>query len=435
MDGFHYRAGRLHGEDVPLDTVALQVGTPAYVYSLGAVEAQVAGLRSAFADLDPFIAYAVKANANLALLAHLRDLGLGFDIVSGGELDRLRRLGVPGDRILFSGVAKSEAEQDAALAYGVRAFNVESSEELASLSAVARRRGARAPVAVRVNPDVEAATHRYIQTGSRENKFGVDPTEAERLVRVAVRDDALRLVGLQCHIGSQIVAVEPFAEAARRMVALAARLRAVAPELTTLDLGGGFGIAYRGEQPPTFDEYAAALRPIVAQCGLDLVLEPGRVLVGQAGVLLTRVVYLKQSGDRTFVIVDAGMNDLMRPSLYDAWHRIWPVVGPPPPAEGESPAGSLVDVVGPICESADCFAKDRRLPPLAPGDLLAISSVGAYGFAMSSQYNARPRPVEVLVAGGRFAVARRRETFDDLVLGEEAAPAWRASDPPRRPRP
>jgi diaminopimelate decarboxylase len=424
MDRFEHRDGRLHAEDVPLDRLAAVVGTPAYVYSLGTVRDHVDRLRAAFADLDPLICYAVKANSNLALLAALRDRGCGFDIVSGGELDRLRRLGVEGERIVFSGVGKTRAEMEAALVHGVRSFNVESREELDVLAFTAASLGRRADVALRLNPDVDPRTHAYIATGLKESKFGVDLVEGEALARRVLADPRLRLAGLQCHIGSQITDVTPYGAALGRVADLARRLRPDAPDLASIDMGGGFGILYKDAKVPAFTDYAAVVRPQVADLGLKLLMEPGRVIVGNAGVLLTRVLYRKQAGARRFVIVDAGMNDLLRPSLYGGWHRIWPVVGQAPPALGVTPDLPLVDVVGPVCESGDFLAKDRPLPEVLPGALLAVMGVGAYGFTMASNYNARPRPCEVVVDGRRHAVARTRETYDDLVRGETATPAF-----------
>lgn len=415
MDRFRHHRDRLWCEEVPLDVLARRVGTPAYVYSAGTVRDHVRRLRAAFADLDPLVCYAVKANGNLAVLRVLLEEGCGLDIVSGGELARARRLGAPGARIVFSGVGKTRAEMEAGLAAGVRLFNVESEPELDLLEQVATARGQVAPVGIRLNPDVDPRTHRHITTGRRENKFGVDLAAGERLARRAARSPALRLQALQCHIGSQVTSVEPYAEALGRVAALAARLRPEAPDLEWLDMGGGFGVWYRDQAAPGFEAYAAAVRPIVQASGLRLLMEPGRVLVGNAGVLLARVLYEKRGGGKRFVIVDAGMNDLLRPSLYDAYHRVWPATGPPPPPLGEEGAGERADVVGPVCESGDFLARDRALPPVAPGAVLAVFGVGAYGFAMASTYNDRPRPCEVLVDGARYAVVRERETHADLM--------------------
>jgi diaminopimelate decarboxylase len=415
MDHFSHRDGRMWCEEVPLDAAAGAAGTPLYVYSSRTLRHHARAIRAAFAEHDPLVCYAVKANSNLALLAVLAAEGLGFDIVSGGELDRVRSLGVPGERVVFSGVGKTREEMEAALDVGVLLFNVESEPELDLLEEVARARGRVASVGVRLNPDVDAGTHPHITTGRRENKFGVDLEVGERLARRAARSPVLRLRALQCHIGSQITSPEPFAEALGRVAEVARRLAPEAPDLTWLDMGGGFGIPYQGQPVPGFDDYARAVAPIVRASGLRLLLEPGRVIVGSAGVLLTRVLFVKHSGGKRFVIVDAGMNDLLRPSLYDAWHPVWPVRGPPPPPTGSDGGGEPCDVVGPVCESADFLALARPLPEVRPGDLLAVSRVGAYGFCMSSNYNDRPRAAEVLVDGESLAVVRERERPEDLL--------------------
>lgn len=426
MDHFHHKDGRLHCEDVPLDRLAAAVGTPAYVYSVRTVVEHIQRLREAFAELDPLLCYALKANGNLALLDVVRRAGAGFDVVSGGELDRVLAVGADPRKVVFAGVGKSVAEMEHALAAGILGFNVESEEEVEVLAAVAARARRRAGVAVRVNPDVDPKTHTYISTGKKETKFGVDLERGEALARRILALPSLELRGVQCHIGSQITTVEPYVEALERAVGLARRLRADAPALRWVDMGGGFGIWYRDAAAPEIAAYAKAMVPVLRGSGFRLILEPGRVIVGNAGVLLTRVLYRKVSGEKRFVIVDAAMNDLIRPSLYGSYHRIWPVAGDPPPALGTEPDLPLHDIVGPVCESGDFLAKDRPFPPATQaGDLLAVMSAGAYGFVMASQYNARPRPPEVLVDGRRFAVARRRETFADLVRGEERRPAFR----------
>jgi diaminopimelate decarboxylase len=431
MDHFQHRDGRLWCERVPLADLARRVGTPAYVYSSATVRDHVAGLRRGFAGLDPLICYAVKANGNLALLRLLRDLGCGFDIVSQGELERVQAVGADPRTVVFSGVGKTEAEMEAALAAGVLMFNVESEEELDVLAVVAARAGRRAAVAIRVNPDVDPRTHRYITTGKKENKFGVDLERGEALARRALASPALRLCGIQCHIGSQITEVAPYREALERTTRLALALVPDAPDLAWLNMGGGYGIWYRDRAAPALADYADAVRPVVAGARLKLVMEPGRVIVGNAGVLLTRVLFNKTSGARRFVIVDAGMNDLIRPSLYDGYHRIWPLEGEPPPPLGSESAHAPCDVVGPVCESGDFLARDRPLPPVARGDLLGVMSVGAYGFTMSSNYNDRCRPPEVLVDGERFAIVRERERHQDLVrLERPDAPYQALGDPP-----
>lgn len=430
MDHFSHHDGRLWCEQVALDDLARRVGTPAYVYSAQTIRDHAARLKQAFADLAPLICYATKANGCLGVLQLVVEAGLGLDIVSGGELERARLLGVPGERVVFSGVAKTVPEMRAALAAGVLLFNVESEQELEVLEDVSRELGRRAPVGIRVNPDVDPKTHRYITTGKRENKFGVDLVLGERLARRAAASPHLRLLALQCHIGSQITSVAPYAEALGRVAALAARVRPVAPDLTWLDMGGGFGIYYNDRLAPGFGEYAAAVRPIVKASGLRLLMEPGRVLVGNAGALLTTVQYTKQGGEKRFVIVDAGMNDLLRPSLYDAYHRIWPVLGPALPPLGVEGAGEPCDIVGPVCESGDFLARERPFPVVARGDVLAVLGVGAYGFSMASTYNDRPRPCEVLVDGSRFAVVRERETYEDLLRSERPQAPWQSLGEP-----
>jgi len=425
LDHFHHRDGRLYCEDIPLDALAAAVGTPAYVYSRRTVVDHVRKVKEAFAEFDPLVCFALKANATLALLDVVRREGCGFDVVSGGELRRVRSVGAKPSTIVFAGVGKTVEEMEAAIEAGILFFNVESEEEVEFLAATAARLHARAGVAIRLNPDVDPKTHTYVSTGKKESKFGVDIERGEALARRVLELPSLELRGLQCHIGSQLTSVEPYAQALERCVALAKKIRADAPSLSWLDMGGGFGIYYKDDAAPPIGAYAAAVAPVLRGCGLRLVIEPGRVIVGNAGVLLTRVLYRKISGDKRFVIVDAGMNDLIRPSLYGSYHRIWPVVGSPPPPLGSEPDLPLHDIVGPVCESGDFLAKDRPFPPqTAAGDLLAVMSAGAYGFVMASQYNARPRPPEILVDGDRFAVARRRETYDDLVRGEVARPSF-----------
>ncbi len=419
-----------------MDRLADAVGTPAYVYSARTIVEHLRRLRRAFAAARPLVCFAVKACGNLAVLDLVRRAGAGFDVVSSGELRRALSVGANGRRIVFAGVGKTSAEMEEALEAGILLFNVESEEEVEVLSEVASRTGRRAGVAIRVNPDVDPRTHTYVSTGGKETKFGVDIERAEALCRRVLAAESLELRGLQCHIGSQLTSVEPYVEALSKVVALATRVRATAPSLSWIDMGGGFGAWYRDAAAPAFDDYAQALLPILAGTGFRLAIEPGRVVVGNAGVLLTRVLYRKRSGEKRFVIVDAGMNDLIRPSLYGSYHRVWPVVGPPPPALGTEPDLPPHDVVGPVCESGDFLAKDRPLPEgLARGDLLAVLSAGAYGFTMASQYNARPRPPEVLVSGSRFAVVRRRETYADLVRGETKRPAFRRLGAPAGTRP
>jgi diaminopimelate decarboxylase len=428
MDWFRHKDGELWCEDVPLGPLAEQVGTPAYVYSARTVRDHVTRIREAFAATKPLVCYAVKANANLALLEIARKAGTGFDIVSEGELRRVLAVGADPKKVVFSGVGKTDDEMAFALETGILMFNVESEEELEALAAVAGRMKKRAGVAIRVNPDVDPKTHRYISTGKKESKFGVDIERGAALARRALASKSLVLKGIQCHIGSQITTAEPYAAAVKKTVALALELKREAPQLAWLDMGGGFGIHYKDESAPPLTAYAAAVEPVVKGTGLKLILEPGRVVVGNAGALLTRVLFNKQGGEKRFVIVDAGMNDLIRPSLYGGWHRIWPVTGEPPPPLGVTPAHPLADVVGPVCESGDFLAQDRPLPPVKRGDLLAVMSAGAYGMTMASNYNDRRRPPEVLVDGDTWSVVRARESYRDLVrLDKPAAPRRRAS--------
>lgn len=430
MDSFEHRDGRLHCEQVPLDALAAEVGTPAFVYSASTIRDHAQRLYEAFAEVDPLICYAAKANSNLAVLGLLAEAGCGFDIVSGGELARVMLAGADASKVVFSGVGKTEDEMEAAIKAGVLMFNVESEEELEVLGQVAARLEITAGVAIRVNPDVDPKTHRYITTGKKENKFGVDLERGEALARRVLDLPFLELRGIQCHIGSQISDVAPFAKAVERTRDLALRLKPDAPDLAYLDMGGGYGIFYKDENVPALVDYAKAVVPVVKDCGLRLVMEPGRLIVGNAGVMLTRVLYNKTSGKRRFVIVDAGMNDLIRPSLYEGYHRIWPVAGEVPPPLGEEGDGAPVDVVGPVCESGDFFAVDRPLPAVGRGELLAIMSVGAYAAVMGSNYNDRPRPPEILVEGNRYAVVRERESHADMMRMERPTAPYRALGEP-----
>lgn len=406
---FAERDGRLWAEGVALEDIAAEFGTPAYVYSRAAIEQAWRAYDAAFAAQDHLICYAVKANGNLAVLATLARLGSGFDIVSRGELERVLAAGGDPARTVFSGVAKTEADMARALEVGVLAFNVESEAELHRLDAVARRLGQRAPVSLRVNPDVDAETHPYISTGLKENKFGIDVARAEAVYREAAALPGIRVSGVDFHIGSQLTRLAPLADALERTLALVDRLAAAGILLEHLDIGGGLGIRYRDEAPPTPAALAGRLAPLLAGRPQRLLMEPGRALVGEAGVLLTRVEYLKHH-HRDFAIVDAGMNDLLRPALYDAWQAIEPVRRRRGPAR-------CYDVVGPVCETADFLGRERTLA-LAEGDLLAVRSAGAYGFVMSSQYNARPRAAEVMVDGERAELVRARERWEDLWRGE-----------------
>jgi diaminopimelate decarboxylase len=419
MDHFDYHKDQLYAEDVPLLDIANKVGTPTYVYSRATLERHYRVFDQALEDLPHIICYAVKANSNLAVLNVLARLGAGFDIVSGGELERVLRAGGDPARIVFSGVGKTENEIRAALRAGVLCFNVESEQELEAIAGVSAGMGIRAPVSLRVNPDVDAGTHPYISTGLKENKFGIPADEAMRLYKSARKDyPTLDLIGIDCHIGSQLTDVAPFIEALDRVLDLVVSLRDQGIELQHIDLGGGLGIRYQDEEPPLPDEYAEAVRQRLEERGMNnllLILEPGRAIAGNAGVLLTRVEYLKNTPDHRFAIVDAAMNDLLRPALYDAWQEVVPVNPHQDITEQEW------DIVGPVCESGDTLARQRSLA-LRQGDLLAIRSAGAYGFVMSSNYNSRPRAAEVMVDGGGFLVVRKRETFDDLVSLENLLP-------------
>lgn len=425
MDHFLYRRGRLYAEDVPVEAIANTVGTPVYVYATATLRRHYHVFAEAVADLDATICYAVKANGNRAVVRTLARLGAGADVVSGGELQVALTAGVPPERIVFSGVGKSERELADALKAGVGQINVESLSELHALSVVGQALCIPAPVALRVNPDVDARTHDKISTGRRENKFGIEWTAAQRVYAEATRLPAITPIGIAAHIGSQLTDLDPFAVAFRRLRDLVIMLRADGYAVTNLDLGGGLGIPYGDEATPVPGpaDYAATIRATVGDLGCRLILEPGRLLVGNAGVLLTRILHVKEGDSRTFVIVDAGMNDLMRPALYGARHPIVPVVLP---AAGAPQAP--VDVVGPICETSDTFASGVMLPAMRPGTLLAIRGAGAYGAVMASSYNVRPLVAEVLVRDGVFAVVRERITVDDL-LERQPLPSWLADEP------
>jgi diaminopimelate decarboxylase len=425
VNHFQARRGVLHAEALPLPDLARKHGTPLYVYSTATLARHWKVLNASLKGLDHTVCYAVKANSNLALLSLFARLGSGFDIVSGGELFRVLKAGGDPRKVVFSGVGKRDDEIAFALDAGVGTLNVESAPELRRIAAVARRMQVRAPIALRVNPDVDPRTHPYIATGLKQAKFGVTVADARRLYAEAVKDPHLDVRGVACHIGSQITTLRPFVDAVGRVRKLAEDLARAGIRLRHLDVGGGLGVTYKDEAPPSPAEYGAAIKAALAGWDGEVHLEPGRVLVGNAGVLLTRVLYVKKSGRKTFVIVDAAMNDLIRPSLYEAWHQIEPVVAPP--------RGTKVvtcDVVGPVCESSDFLAKDRRLPLPAEGDLLCVRTAGAYGFSMASNYNSRLRAAEVLVDGEGALLARERERYPDLVKGEHVPPRPRGT--PRR---
>ncbi len=424
MEPFHYRDRQLYCEDVPVAELADRFGTPLYVYSQRAILETLDSLRAAFAAVDPLVCYSVKANSNLGILRLMADHGSGFDVVSGGELHRVKLAdGDPG-RTVFAGVGKTDDEIAAGLEAGVLMFNVESEAELDAVARVAAAQNRVAHVALRVNPDVDPRTHRYISTGKKESKFGMDIERSLRVAESAMALRNVRMIGIHMHIGSQITTAEPYAGAVAKGVELIGRLRKLGHPIAWYNMGGGFGISYRGHEARPVAEFARAIVPGVQATGCRLAIEPGRVIVGNAGILVSRVLYTKQSGDKRFLIQDAAMNDLIRPALYESFHRIWPVLAAPglpaPPEDYEAAMDGTEpwDVVGPVCESGDFLAKDRALPPLARGDLIATFSAGAYGMVMASNYNTRPRAAEVLVTAGALRLVRRRETYEDLVSQE-----------------
>lgn len=427
MDPFHYRGNELYCEDVPAARLAEEFGTPLYVYSTAALVGQLKALQEAFAEVEPLVCYSVKACSNLSILKVMAEHGSGFDVVSGGELQRVLEAGGAASKTAFAGVGKTDAEIAAGLDAGVLMFNVESEAELEAIDRVARARGTIAPVALRVNPDVDPKTHRYISTGKKQSKFGMDLERSERLAASLKDFPGVRLEGVHMHIGSQITTVEPYAAAVEKGAALIGRLRKLGHPIAWYNMGGGFGIAYRGKEARPVSEFAQAMLPGLKATGCRLALEPGRSIAGNSGLLLSRVLYTKQSGDKRFLIQDAAMNDLIRPALYESFHRIWPArvpsgfPAPPDDFEAAIPGAEPWDVVGPICESGDFLAKDRALPPLDRGDLVATFSAGAYGMVMASNYNTRPRAAEVLVDRDRARLVRRRETLDDLLGPERIA--------------
>ncbi|MEX0294133.1 diaminopimelate decarboxylase [Pseudomonas putida] len=414
MNAFNYRDGELFAEGVALSAIAERFGTPTYVYSRAHIEAQYRSYTDALQGIEHLVCFAVKANSNLGVLNVLARMGAGFDIVSGGELERVLAAGGRADRVVFSGVGKTREDMRRALEVGVHCFNVESTDELERLQVVAAEMGKVAPISLRVNPDVDAGTHPYISTGLKENKFGIAIADAEAIYVRAAQLPNLEVVGVDCHIGSQLTTVEPFLDALDRLLDLVDRLADCGIHLRHLDLGGGVGVRYRDEEPPLVADYIKAIRERVGGRDLALVFEPGRYIVANAGALLTRVEYLKHTEHKDFAIIDAAMNDLIRPALYQAWMGVSAVT----PREGE---GRAYDLVGPICETGDFLAKDRQLN-LAEGDLLAVQSAGAYGFVMSSNYNTRGRCAEILVDGDQAFEVRRRETIAELYAGESLLP-------------
>ena len=415
MDFFVYRDGELHVEDLPLSQLAWQFGTPTYVYSRATLERHYRAFDEAFAAVPHQVCYAVKANSNIAVLNVLARLGAGFDIVSGGELERVLLAGGDPAKIVFSGLGKQVGEIRRALEVGIACFNVESDAELDRINAVAADMGKTAPISLRVNPDVDAQTHPYISTGLKENKFGIDINVALAVYQRAAALPQLRIIGIDCHIGSQLTQTTPFVDALERVLAMIDTLAAQGIIIEHLDIGGGLGVRYRDETPPSPTDYAAALLPRLASRNMKVYMEPGRAIAANAGVLLTTVEFLKPTDHKQFAVVDAAMNDLIRPALYEAWMDIVPVK---PRSDGELVA---YDIVGPVCETGDFLGKDRELR-LAAGDLLAVRSAGAYGFAMSSNYNTRGRAAEVMVDGGQACLIRRRETITDQIALESLLP-------------
>jgi diaminopimelate decarboxylase len=420
MHHFGYRGGTLHAEEVDLARLADEVGTPFYCYSTATLERHYRVLREAFAGLDPLVCYAIKANSNQAVIATLARLGAGMDVVSEGELRRARAAGVPADRIIFAGVGKTRGEMAYALGEGILGFNVESEPELDALSEVAAGLGRTARIALRINPDVDARTHAKISTGKAENKFGIPYADAPRLYAKAAGLPGIQVAGVHMHIGSQITDLAPFRDAFTLMRDLVGELRRAGHAIGHLDLGGGLGVPHRtgNDIPPSPHAYAQVVRETVGDLGLDIVLEPGRLIVANAGILVARVIYAKRGSAKTFTIVDAAMNDLIRPTLYEAEHEIWPVR-----EEAARTTPVVQDVVGPVCETGDYLALDRKLPPLAPGDLVAFMTAGAYGAVMSSAYNSRLLVPEVLVRGSDYAVVRPRPSFEDLIALDRL-PQW-----------
>jgi diaminopimelate decarboxylase len=422
MHEFQYRSGRLFCEGVRASRIAELVGTPCYIYSRRTILDHYSKLAAAFPDA--LICYSVKANSSLSILRTMSGVGSGFDVVSGGEIYRVLKIGGDPSKVVFAGVGKTDNELRYALRHRVKMINVESAEELWVLNALAAQEGITADVALRINPDVDPKTHRHITTGKQENKFGVDLEVATDILGKGRGLKNVRIRGLHVHIGSQITTPDPYVQTLERVVDFLPRAREAGQEIDTLDLGGGFGIWYGDQKALSARELAAAILPLVERTGCRLVLEPGRFIVGNAGVMLSRVLFNKPSGDRRFVICDAGMNHLMRPVLYEAYHRIWPcltdpsIEGEPPDEKTWTGESFKTDLVGPICESGDYFARERALPALRRGDLVTVFSAGAYGYTMASNYNSHPRPAEVLVDGDRFEVVTERERYEDLVRKE-----------------
>ncbi len=420
MDHFLYKNGALHAEDVPLSDIATAVGTPFYVYSAATLTRHYLLFTEALSPLSHLVCFAIKSLSNIAVLKLLGDMGAGMDVVSAGEYLRAKAAGVPGERIVFSGVGKTAAEMRLALEGGIRQFNVESEPELEALSAVATSMGLQAPITIRVNPDVDAKTHEKIATGKKENKFGIPISRAAEVYALAARLPGLRVVGIDVHIGSQLTELAPFEDAYTKVAALTETLRAAGHSIERLDLGGGLGIPYERSNtaPPLPIEYGAMIKRVLGPLGCEIEIEPGRLISGNSGLLVTKVIYSKAGEDRDFLIVDAAMNDLLRPSMYGSHHEIVPVIEPAPASPRQ-----VYDVVGPVCETGDTFAKARALTELGADDLIAFRSAGAYGAVMASEYNTRPLVPEVLVKGDQFAVIRHRPTYEEI-LARDRIPEW-----------
>lgn len=420
MDHFLYRNGELYAEDVSVADIAAAVGTPFYLYSTATLTRHYQLFDDALNGMEHMVCYAMKAASNQAILKTLADLGAGMDVVSGGEYVRAKAAGVPGDRIVFSGVGKTRGEVRAALEGGIRQFNVESEPELLVISEIASSLGKIAPITIRVNPDVDAKTHAKISTGKSENKFGIPISKARAVYAEAAALPGIDVIGIDVHIGSQLTELEPYELAYRKVAELTELLRADGHNIRRLDLGGGLGIPYTrsNEAPPLPSDYGALIKRSVGHLGCEIEIEPGRLIAGNAGILVSRVIYVKQGEDRQFLILDGAMNDLIRPAMYDAHHDIVPVLEPDAGVEQQP-----YDIVGPVCESGDTFAKNRMMPPLAAGDLVAFRSAGAYGAVMASEYNTRPLVPEVLAKGDQFAVIRQRPDFDEII-NRDTIPPW-----------
>jgi diaminopimelate decarboxylase len=418
MNPFHHKDGELYAEDIPLRRIAEEVGTPCYVYSSAAITERYERYAKSLSGLNARIYYSVKANSNQAVIATLGKLGAGADVVSVGEMYRALKAGIAAKDVVFAGVGKTRDEMVAALKAGIHQFNVESRGELLTLNETAVSLGTRAPTVLRINPDVDAKTHAKISTGKSENKFGIDIAHAAEIYAEAAKLPGIEIIGLACHIGSQLLDIAPYRSAFSKLADLTRQLRGSGLKVSRIDLGGGIGVSYRGEQTISVDDYTTAVMETVGNLGVQLEMEPGRSIVADAGLLLAKVINVKAGISRKFVIVDAAMNDLIRPALYDAYHEILPLRAP----DSDAPV-ERVDVVGPICESGDLFAEQRPMPPVAPGDLVAFCTAGAYGAVMAGTYNTRPLAPEVMVKGGEFQVVRPRPSYDTLI-GQDVVPSW-----------